>query len=176
MSEPGSDPFRIEPLGTQHGSARAGFTCGVESLDRYLNQQASQDQQRGLAATQVLIEIETGAIAGYYALAMTSILPRDLPPGLARRLPRQIALPALLFGRLAVDTRFRGRRLGERLLIDALRRFLMLQTDAGAVAVVVDAIDDSARAFYERYGFQRLLEQPYRLVMARRTVERLVAG
>jgi predicted GNAT family N-acyltransferase len=77
----------------------------------------------------------------------------------------------VLLGRLAVDTRYRGRRLGELVLLDALKRALRYSSQIAALAVVVDAIDETAASFYERYGFQHLTDDPRRLFIAMKTIE-----
>src|SRR5579885_3118549 len=143
-------PFIVEPLGRAHD--RAAFSCGVESLDQYLKTQATQDMRRYLAAVFVLIERATGTVAGYYTLCAASIEPAALPVELVSRLPAYEMLPATLIGRLAVDTRYHGQKLGAALLADALRRSYDNRTTIAAMAVVVDATDDSARAFYEHHG------------------------
>lgn len=96
----------------------------------------------------------TDRIAGYYTLSATSIETTDLPEDIARRLPRYRVQPAILLGRLARDLGFRGMGVGELLMRDALERCLQIQqTELGAVAVVVDAIDEAAAHFYEGFGF-----------------------
>jgi GNAT superfamily N-acetyltransferase len=155
--------YIVEPLGRQHD--RATFACGVEVLDRYLREQASQDQRRHVAAVFVLVDQVDRALAGYYTLSAASIELIDLPPEVARRLPRYPVLPALLIGRLAVDRRRQGQGLGNLLLADALKRCVRLHTELGAMAVLVDAKDDLARTFYERFGFQRLERQTRRLYL-----------
>jgi GNAT superfamily N-acetyltransferase len=146
---------------------------GVEPLDRYLREQAGQEVRRAAAAVHVLVEPATGAIAGYYTLSATVVVLGELPPEVTRKAPRYPSLPALLIGRLAVDQRYRGKRLGERLLVDALRRCIAIK-DIGWMFVIVDAKDDQARAFYERYGFQRLVDDEYRLFLSAGTIMRLV--
>jgi predicted GNAT family N-acyltransferase len=162
------DRYRFEPLGADHD--RADFSSGVEALDRYFRQQAGQDQRRGLAVPHVLIDSAAGAVVGYYTLSALSILAESLPEDMARELPRYQALPAILLGRLAVDQRYRGQGLGELLLMDALHRSLDISQRLGSMAVVVDAKDDAARAFYERYGFLRFLDHEYRLFLPMTTV------
>jgi len=165
------DAYRFEQLGTHH--RRADFSCGVEALDRYFRQQAGQDQRRGVAVPYVLADPATGAVVGYYTLSTLSILAESLPDELTRKLPRYQALPAVLIGRLAVDQRYRGRGLGELLLMDALHRGFDISRQVGAMAVVVDAKDDAARSFYERYGFRRFVDHEYRLFLPMATVARL---
>ncbi len=140
--------YRFEPLRDQHN--RAAFSCGVESLDRYFRTQAGQDSRKRVASCFVLAA-KDGSVAGYYTLSATSIALVDLPPDLAKRLPRYPAIPATLMGRLAVDHRRRGQRLGELLLFDAFSR--TLRSEIASYAFVVDAKDETAEAFYERYRF-----------------------
>lgn len=169
--EPEADQFRIEPLGPSHD--RGAFACGNEALDRYLHAQAGQDARRKVAAVFVLHDTEANLVAGYYTLSATSVDPTDLPAELVKKLPRYPVLPAVLLGRLAVDARYRGRRFGELLLLDALRRAEAHSAEVAAMAVVVDAIDDAARGFYERYGFVRFEDEPYRLFLPMATIARL---
>jgi GNAT superfamily N-acetyltransferase len=85
-------------------------------------------------------------------------------------------VPALLIGRLARDLHFRGRGLGELLLSDALRRCHRLSTELGAIGVVVEAIDETARTFSERCGFTRFPEQEFRLILPMATIPQVIAG
>lgn len=165
--------LRIEPLGKEHD--RAAFSSGVEPLDRYLRQQARQDMRRHVATVFAACEAESTTIAGYYTLSAASIELTDLPHGIAKRLPRYPTLPAVLLGRLAVDQRYRGRGIGELLLMSALRRSVRLRSAIGVVAVIVDAKDDRARSFPERYGFIRFREQEFRLFLPMNTIEQLFA-
>lgn len=142
------DDYLIEPLGKHD---RASFSCGIESLDRYLQQQAGQDARKRVAAPFVLIEKSSSIIAGYYTLSATSIKFAELPIEISKKLPKYPLVPATLLGRLAVDKNHRQKGLGERLLMDALYR--SLQSKIATIAVVVDAKDDDARSFYEHYDF-----------------------
>ena len=140
--------FAIEPLGKHDRSA---FTCGVPALDRYLKEQASQDVKRPIASCFVALDTTTTTVAGYYTLAATSVQISDLPPHVVKRLPRYSLLPAALVGRLAVHQRFHGRGLGSVLLTDAALR--VINGGVKAFALVVDAKDDRAVAFYQHLGF-----------------------
>ncbi len=91
----------------------------------------------------------------------------DLPELVIRKLPRYLALPACLLGRLAVDREYQGQRLGRYLLLDALKRAVELSNHIGIVAVVVDALDESTIAFYRRYGFQALERESSRRLFIR---------
>lgn len=161
----------FESLGRQHN--RADFSCGVQELDVYLQRQARQDAQRNIAAVFVLRDVDSDLIAGYYTLSACSITPENLPDELASRLPRYRSFPAALIGRLAVDSRYQGQALGELLLIDALHRVLAQVFQIATMAVVVDAKGDRARTFYERYGFERFANEPYRLFITMSTIAEL---
>jgi GNAT superfamily N-acetyltransferase len=162
---------RLEALGPQHDRSR--FECGNAVLDHYFRQQAGQDIRRRLAAVFVMLDAATDDIVGYYSLSATSVEPQSLPEDVTRRLPRYPLLPAILLGRLAVALDYQGRGLGGLLLIDALRRSLGQSTQLGAVAELVDAIDDAAVQFYQHHDFQPLLDQPRRLFIAMERVARI---
>lgn len=161
--------FRIEPL-SDHD--RTAFSCGVEALDRYLRERASQDARNRAAAPFVLLTAEN-RIAGYYTLSSSIILADDLPPETIKQLkwPRYPELPATLIGRLARDITFRGQRIGELLLIDALKR--ALNAEIASLAVIVDARDEHARQFYAANGFMSFPDTPNRLYLPMKTVEKL---
>lgn len=162
----------FQPLGNHHD--RAAFACGVEALDTYFQRYARQDVRSRAAAVWVLYDTASSHVAGYYTLSAFGIQPHALPPDVLKRLPHYDPLPAILLGRLAVDSRYRGRRYGEMLLLDALRRSWEQSAVIGAVAVIVDAKDDPARAFYEHYGFMRVLDDAYRLYLPMKTIEHMV--
>lgn len=162
--------FRIEALGSAHD--RAGFSCGVEPLDRYLKTQASQDVRRRVSNCFVAVPDGTAAIAGFYTLAAASIPVLDLPKEQTQRLPRYPVLPAALIGRLAVDQGFRGKQLGAALLFDALLR--ALRADPAVLTVIVDAKDATAEAFYRHHGFQPFSHLPSRLFLPVETAAKLL--
>jgi len=159
--------FVIEPL---RGHDRSNFSCGAAPLDRYLREQASQDVKRLLASCFLLTETATKTLAGYYTLAATSIPASDLSPDILKRLPRYPVLPAALIGRLAVDRRFHRQGLGSVLLADAALR--VIAGDTKAFALVVEAKDDNAVAFYERQGFAPFASRPASLFLPLATVKK----
>jgi ribosomal protein S18 acetylase RimI-like enzyme len=156
-----SAPFTIELLSLQH--KREAFTCGVEALDRYLRHQVSQDVRRRATACYVARELATNAIAGYYTLAAGSVLLSGLPLALAKKLPRYPDVPVARLGRLAVDAKFRGRKLGAALLWDAIER--AARSEVVVYGVVVDAKDDEAAGFYEHHGFFKLSAEARQLIL-----------
>src|ERR1051326_8722849 len=156
-----SVPFRFEPLGEEHD--RGSFQCEEEVLDRYFRTQVTQDIRRHITNCFVVVESSTGHLAAYYTLSAASVPLIDLPPTEAKRLPRYPTLPAVRIGRLAVDRRFQGRGLGAKILMNAVER--ILQSAAAAFALLGDAKNDRAVAFYEHHGFQRLASQPRTLFL-----------
>jgi GNAT superfamily N-acetyltransferase len=169
--KPQQPGYRVERFDKQHD--REGFSCGVEPLDKYLKEQAGQDARRRVAAPFVLFESNGTVVVGYYTLSALSIDVGTWPEDVARRLPRYPVVPATLLGRFAVDTRLQGRGMGEYLLLDVLRRALEASREVASIAVVVDAKDDVALAFYQHFGFIPLGDQPYRLFLPMKTIERL---
>jgi ribosomal protein S18 acetylase RimI-like enzyme len=149
------------------------FSSGVEPLDRYLREQAGQDARRRVAVPFVLCEGKGNTILGYYTLSALSVDVGAWPEHVARKLPKYPFVPATLLGRLAVDTRLRGKGAGEHLLMDALRRAREAAREVASVAVVVDAKDDSAVAFYRHYGFISFAVQPRRLFLPMTVIEQL---
>lgn len=161
----------IEPLGKHHD--RAAFSCGSAALDRYLQQQARQDADKRVAAPFVLVAPPASEVLGYYTLSASVITADALPASLADKLPRYPQLPVTLLGRLAVDHRLKGRGMGEFLLMDALRRCFEAAADIAAMAILVDAKDTAAAAFYQHFGFVPLQQQSTRLFLPMKTVARL---
>ena len=151
--------FEIVPLGKQH---RSDFSCGSEALDRYFKTQVSQDIRRRVSACYVALETASDKIAGYYTLSAADISVSDLPSEMVRRLPRYPSVPAARIGRLAVDRRYRGRRLGGALLLKAAMR--AVRSEVAVFALVVDAKDEEASTFYRRHGFTAFGSSPLRLI------------
>jgi GNAT superfamily N-acetyltransferase len=150
----------IEPLGAHDRSA---FSCGASLLDRYLREQATQDIKRLLASCLVLVEKSTNTLAGYYTLSASSICASDLPAETSKRLPRYPVFPAALIGRLAIDQKFQRRGLASALLAEAAKR--ALKGDAKAFALIVDAKDENAVAFYRLQGFRPFASRPMSLFL-----------
>ncbi len=155
--------FAVEPMNSSHD--RAAFSCGVPSLDNYLRAHAGQDVKRRMAAVFVLVDKESGAVAGYNTLSAAVVTLPELPAETARKLPRYPAVPATLLGRLAVSPACQGQRLGEALLFDALERSRRHSSEIASYALLVDAENEQAKAFYERYGFQTFKDRPTRLFL-----------
>lgn len=154
---------------------RKSFSCGVPELDAYLKTRAAQDMKARASVCWVLPTIdddrqrdahgEPSPIIGYYTLSNLGVLLEGLPDEVAKRLPKYPQIGATLIGRLAVDEKHRGRGWGETLLMDALKRCLHVSRLTGSAFVVVDAKNDGATKFYEKFGFQRFPDQPDRLFL-----------
>lgn len=115
-------------------------------------------------------------VLGYYTLSASLVNTGELPDTLAKKLPRYPQLPVTLLGRLAVHESMKGQGLGQFLLLDALHRCLVAAANIAATAVVVDAKDDAAAAFYRRFGFAPLQAQPRRLFLPMKVVAGLFVG
>ncbi len=161
-------PFCLERLGVQHD--RASFTCGVDALDGYFKAQVTQDIRRRVANCFVAVESANRLVVAYYTIASASIPTSSLPPELAKRLPRYPTLPAVRIGRLAVDLRYRGRGFGTALLADAALK--SLNAAPATFALLVDAKDEQAVAFYRYHGFQPFASLPGTLFLPLATAEK----
>lgn len=159
-------PFRLVPLDAAHD--RAGFNSNSEPLNRYLREQVTQDIRRRVAACFVALADEQ-CIAGYYTLASASLLLSDLPASTGKKLPRYPTVPAVRMGCLAIDQAFKGQGLGGALLADALDR--AARSEIAAFALMVDAKDETAAAFYQHHGFIALPDLPLTLFLPLATVQ-----
>ena len=152
----------IEALNGGHD--RAEFRCGQDDLDRWFRERAGQDARRNLARVFVAKD-EVMGVVGFYSLGAFTLALEDLPPVLAGKLPRYDAIPAALIGRLARDDRVRGQGIGDLLLGDAIARTLNAGRTLAVFAIVVDAKDERASAFYAAFGFQPFPSRRNRLFL-----------
>jgi GNAT superfamily N-acetyltransferase len=142
---------------------RQDFDCDHEVLNRYLKYQLSQDVKRKLAVAYVILEGDR--VIGFYTLSASAVYIGDLTANMAKKLPKYPLVPVTLLGRLAVDKAFQGQGLGNLLLMDALYCCKFSAESVASLAVVVDAIDANAVAFYQAYDFEFLLNQQLFLPM-----------
>jgi predicted GNAT family N-acyltransferase len=162
--------LKIEPLDSRKHN-RSGFYCGKDSLDNYILKQASQDLKRRVATVFVLIDDPQTNILAYYTLSSYTIDISVLDQAFAKRLPRYPLLPATLLGRLAVDHSQKGKRFGELMLVDALKKSLDATTQVASVAVIAEALDEEALSFYIKYGFQQFRQELMKLYLPMKSVE-----
>jgi len=151
----------IEPLGKHD---RAAFSCGVGALDDWFRLRAGQDEKRNVARVFVAVD-DQRRIVGFYSLNSFTLAVADLPPEHAKRLPRYDLIPAALIGRLARDEKVRGEGIGAHLLADAVRRVVGAANSLAVFAIVVEAMDEKAAAFYRSFGFRPFPNRPLRLFM-----------
>lgn len=158
----------IEALASTHD--RRTFSCGVQALDEYLRRFARQHADANVSRSYVAVEGST--VRGFYSLAMSAIRKENLPARHLNRFPN-FPLPVARLARLAVEMRHQRQGLGELLLADALQRCLRLSAEIGMIGVIVDAKDDHARGWYERYEFERLPDSPLTLWLPTTAIARL---
>jgi ribosomal protein S18 acetylase RimI-like enzyme len=146
---------------------------GVEPLDRYFRELVTQDVKRRVSNCFVALDT-AGVFAGYYTFAAASLPLTELSADEKQRLPRYALLPAGLIGRLAVDQRFQGQRLGSALIKDAAAR--AARAEPAIFALIVDAKDDRAIAFYQHREFRRFAGKPESLFLPISTALRALSG
>ncbi|MGY3033535.1 GNAT superfamily N-acetyltransferase [Bradyrhizobium sp. USDA 4354] len=137
-----------EPLTPAHHLDE--FSCGKPSLDRWLKTRALSNQEKGFTA--VMVVHEMNRVVGYYDLAPTAIIPSSLPRSIRTGQPPD-PVPCLLLGHLAIDEDWIGQGIGTSLVKHALQRCVTAAGLIGGRALVVNAIDAEAAAFWKRRGF-----------------------
>lgn len=127
------------------------FDCGNAVLDDWLRRRALKNQHLNASRTFVICPEGTACVVGYYSLATGSVSHVDLSRSLRQNMPDPV--PVVLLGRLAVDVSTQGNNFGKWLLNDAVMRVSNLADQVGIKAIMVHAIDERAKAFYEYFGF-----------------------
>jgi predicted GNAT family N-acyltransferase len=159
----------IEALAKNH--IKEDFDCGKPALTTYLRSIASQHQKKGLGRTYVAVEAGSSIVLGYYTLSAGKVSYADWPD--TKRAAPNMSVPTILLGRLAVDTRAKGQKLGEYLLFHAMWTAERASQAIGAVAFEVDVLDEDALSFYQRYSFQVLKDNPLHLYLPFDTIRGL---
>ena len=169
-----------EPIDKSHDRAR--FDCGNEALNRFLQQHARKTHERAAAKTFVAIddhsapgEGKSARILGFYSLSPASLSYARTPAVVKRGLARH-EVPVFRLARLAVDLSVQGRGLGGQLLLAAGRRCLAVAAEVGGVALLIDAKDARAAAWYAGYGAIQLQDAPLSLLLPLRTVQAALNG
>lgn len=165
--------WRIKPFNSKIHD-RSAFSCGTPEIDDYIRRLASQDMRRDVARVFVATGRQTTAVVGYYTLSAASFRRESLPADQAKRLPYYPVLGALL-GRLAVDRSQQSFELGAYLLMDAIERVHSITRVVAVQTLVVEARDDSAFAFYRKFGFGEFVNDRRRLFLPMATVRWLFA-
>jgi GNAT superfamily N-acetyltransferase len=154
--------FRLEPLRREH--RRKEFDSGVDPVNDWLATKALQHQLKRLSTTKVLCD-ESNAIAGFYTLAIGQVDFSDLPDAIAKKLPRRL-LPIAILAWLGVDRARHKQGLGSRLLAQALRDCYEASQTFAFIGIVVDCLNEDAKAFYQRWNFRELPGHPFRLFIS----------
>lgn len=155
-----------QPLAAAH--LLDGFLCGEASLDGWLKRRALANQMSGATRTFVVAG-QDGRVYGYYAMAAGAVSHQMATSGVRRNMPDPI--PVMVLARLAVDHRAQGVKLGAALLQDAVNRAVAVSQSAGVRALLVHALHDRAKQFYEHYGFQASPQHPMTLMLRLNTVK-----
>jgi len=162
---------KIQLLEKTHN--RKNFTCEEDSLTEYIRKQVSQDIRKRLATCFVAIDNKQNVI-GYYTLTSESLGRELIPEKYLKQVPKNYNAPVILLGRIARDITTKGTGLGEHLLLDALFRSYKLSNESiGAMAVVVDPINEKAFDFYRKYGFEQLPDSE-KMFLPMKVIEQLI--
>ncbi|TVR59986.1 MAG: GNAT family N-acetyltransferase [Candidatus Competibacteraceae bacterium] len=144
------------------------FASGEASLDEWLKRRALSNQLNGASRTFVVTDQEE-RVFGYYAMAAGAVSHPMATSGVRRNMPDPI--PVMVLARLAIDRRTQGIKLGAALLQDAVNRTVAVSRNAGVRALLVHALHDRAKQFYEHYGFQESPQHPMKLMLRLNTVK-----
>jgi len=162
-------PWHEEPITKRHN--RDAFNCGDDVLNEFLCRYARKSHERGGAKTFLAIDdVDRTAILGFYSLSPASVAYARTPEIIRRGLARH-DVPGFRLARLAVDRRVQGQGLGGQLLLAAGRRCLRASAEVGGIALVIDAKNDRAAAWYASYGAVPLLDAPLTLLLPLATIE-----
>lgn len=161
--------WREEPIAKKHD--RASFDCGEPALNEFLRRHARQSHDKGAAKTFVAVSQSDGrTILGFYSLCPASLEYARTPDILRKGLARH-EVPVFRLARLAVNRSHQGHGLGGQLLLAAGRRCLLAAAEIGGVAILIDAKNERAAAWYASHGAVRLTEAPSSLLLPLATVQ-----
>ena len=162
---------RIELLSQSHD--RDALNCGNEALNQFLRQIARQHIQKGISRTFVLINTEQPkTILGFFTLSLCEVRAEKLPSKLAKEYPASV--PGVKLARLAVGINSQRQGFGEILMIEAMQRTMTIAENAGIIGLFVDAKDEVAKAYYQRYGFASLDDTPLQLFLPSSTIGQIL--
>jgi GNAT superfamily N-acetyltransferase len=164
------DGWRLQRLRRDH--PRKAFRCGAAEVDDWLATKALQNQDKHLSVTKVLLD-EAGRIAGYYTLATGQVDFGDLPAAVAKGLPRR-QLPVAILAWLGVNGERQEQGLGRLLLAQALRDCYEAGRTFAFIAVLLDCLNDQAKAFYQHWDFVELPGHPYRLFLSAKQLDAMM--
>lgn len=163
--------YRIARLDDTHESCT--FSCGSTHLDDYLKKRAEQDLKKNISVPYVLAKHSSNKVMGYYTISSVGIDVTLFPKEFVKKLPKYAILPGVLLGRLAVDSHHHRKGIGGFLLIDALKKSVLISKKIGISAVIVEAKDKNALDFYTHFGFVGLPDHKFRLFLPTNTLRKL---
>ena len=152
---------------------RKSFDCGIDDLTQYIRRFARQNQTEDYSQCYILHKKEETEIIGYYTLTSSKITYKELPDEISKNIPKY-GVGAVLIGRLAVNSKYQRKGYGKFLLMDALFRSNHNSESIGIWAVIVDAKNDDAELFYQKFGFSKLKDNDRRLFLPLRAVRALL--
>ena len=163
----------IELLDKTHN--RTDFNCSNEYLNQYLRQTARQHNQKGISRTFVLADTASEkmkVIIGFFTLSLCEVCSAKLPPSLAKKYP--LTVPGVKLARLAVDINWQSQGIGKILIIEAMKRAVIIADNAGVIGLFVDAKDDRAKQYYTRYGFISLKDNLLEMFLSLATIRQII--
>jgi GNAT superfamily N-acetyltransferase len=158
-----------EPLAPNHNLD--AFDSGITALDDWLKRRARPNEAEG--ASRTFVTCSGHRVVGYYSLAAGAVLRSGAMPKVRRNMPDPV--PVVLLGRLAVDRAWRGKGHGADLLRDAILRTITAAESIGVRAILVHAISEQAKTFYEKHGFRSSPAEPMTLMITIEEAQRMLA-
>lgn len=161
----------IEELGKQHD--RRHFDCGEAALNTFLQTLARQQQDKGISKTFVLVDSgQPKTILGFFSLTACEVVSEDLPPSLARKYPSRA--PGAKLARLAIDRDQQRQGYGQILMIEAMKKTLVVAENIGIIGFFVDAKSHAARVYYQQFGFIPFRERPLEMFLPLATLRQAI--
>jgi len=163
--------LRIEDLGKDHD--RKHFDCGEPALNTFLQTLARQQQEKGISKTFVLVDTaQPKTILGFFSLTACEVVAEDLPPALAKKFPARA--PGAKLARLAVDRSRQRLGYGQILMIEAMKKALLVADNIGIIGFFVDSKGHVARVYYEQFGFISFRERPLEMFLPLATLRQVI--
>ena len=152
---------------------RNSFDCGSAALNRYLQQTAKQHNKKGISRTFVLVDsAQPQTTIGFFTLALCEIRAFQLPTKWSKKYPSAIA--GVKLARLAVDKTYQLQGIGEILMVEAMKRAVIIADNAGVVGLFVDAKDEAAKKYYQRYDFVSLVDNSLKMFLPLATIKEVL--
>ena len=164
--------WRIDLLSKTHN--RKAFRSGQEAVDAWLKRSALHSQKKHISSTKMLLD-DKDQVVGYYTLAASQVDFSDLPSDVAKSLPQR-KLPVAVVAWLGVDERFQRQGIGRRLLATAPLDCYQASETFAFIAVILDCVDEAAKAFCERFDFSALPGDPMRLYLPFKLLQKIARG